>query len=132
MDKLDLTIERKFASANQQVPGKLGNNIGGNTNLDLTDEEELLTSGLYDDNWDESSSSGFENLPTDDDIQLECIYESCLNELDSDKAKQLNKVNKKWGAATKSNNTKMHNLKNANKTGKAKEKADAKLKRKNG
>ena len=140
MDKYDYLIDSLYEfemmeslSSNQEIPGQLGNNINGVTNLDLTGEEELITSGLYDDAWDESSSSGFEDLPlTDDDIQLECIFESCLNELDSNKAKQLNKTNKAWGAAKKANNTRMHNLKNANKTGKAKQKSDAKLKRKNG
>lgn len=100
MDRLDLTIERKFASANQQIPGKLGNNIDGVTNLDLTDEEELITSGLYDDSWDESSSSGFEDIPTEDDIQLECIYESKLFEdvasINNKYDNKANDINRKY------------------------------------
>ena len=128
MDILDLKLEKKFS--NQQIPGLLGNNINGVTNLDLTDEEKLLTCNINLDNWDESSTSRFEVLPlSDEDAQLECIYESCLNELDATKAKQFNKA---WGSAKKSIITSMHNFKNSNKTGKAKEKADAKLKRKNG
>lgn len=77
MDRLDLTIERKFASANQQIPGKLGNNIDGVTNLDLTDDEKII---MYDDedSWDESSLEEFSDLPDDYDIQLDCICESKL------------------------------------------------------
>lgn len=96
MDKYDKLLE--CISSNQEIPGQLGNNFGGVTNLDLTGEEELVMSGLYDDAWDESSSSGFEDLPmTDEDIQLECIFESKLFEHrgkpDPKKAKERNNKN---------------------------------------
>lgn len=79
MYKYDKLLES--LSSNQEIPGQLGNNIGGVTNLDLTGQEELLTSGLYDDGWDESSSSGFEDLPLDvEDIILDTLCEASLME----------------------------------------------------
>ncbi len=108
MDKYDYLLDSLFESelmeslsSNQEIPGQLGNNINGVTNLDLTNQEELLTSGLYDDGWDESSSSGFEDLPlTDEDIQLECIFESSLYEdaanVNNKYDNKADKINRKY------------------------------------
>ena len=83
-------------SSNQEIPGQLGNNINGVTNLDLTGQEEIITSGLYDDGWDESSSSGFEDLPLDEDIILDALCETNAAKINNKYDNKVNKVNRKF------------------------------------
>lgn len=96
MDKYDVLLdylcESELLSANQEIPGYLGNNINGVTNLDLTNEEEIILSSYFDDGWDESSSSGFEDLPTVDtvDIILDALCEASLMHNTRGKSKDPN------------------------------------------
>ena len=95
MDKYDKLLES--LSSNQEIPGKLGNNIGGNTNLDLTGEEELITSGLYDDMWDESSTSGFEDLPLSDYLCESYLYQKMDMNKKGNKARARTNKGKTYG-----------------------------------
>ncbi len=79
--KLDMIIERKFQSANQEIPGKFGNNNNGITNFDLTGEEELILDDIDNDILDNSTLSGFENLPEQDELDA-CLDILCESEIE--------------------------------------------------